>query len=641
MLLNVDHVSFSYGDQQIFQNLTFSIQEHQKLGLIGKNGAGKTTLFNLMTGELLPDNGAVHRNTSIQIGYLKQEQTFESDLSLHDVFLSFFLPLIEIENKMKKIQGKIDHAQGQTQEDAVIELADLQEKYKNMGGYSYPSRIRGVMAGLGLAEEDLNRKINTFSSGQKTKIALGSLLLQEPDLLLLDEPTNYLDIHSLNWLENMLRNYPKSFVVISHDRYLLDHVCTSISEIQNHNIVHYKGNYSSFRLKKKKADAAYQKKVASYQEEIKHQEAIISKLRGNFTTKNTKRAKSREKNLEKMKNEYSHFSKSDENNNLHLSLKPSVRSSNDVLKIKQLSKSFDNLSLYQNLNLEIFRGDRIGIIGANGAGKSTLLKIIKRELLPDSGRLIFGENVHIGYYSQESEETFSDPSGTLIDALRTVNIKLSDGEIRNILAQFMFRNDDVFKSVNELSGGEKSRLRLAMLMISQANLLLLDEPTNHIDMDTKEILEDALIHYSGTIITVSHDRYFLNKIATRIVSISSDQILDLPGNYDDYRLYCSTHTQNDETTTHTSIKSKDQKNKTQHEQQKKIRNQKKDLEKIEKHLDKLTLQLKEIEKNMGDTHFYEDPQKAEQGMQQYAQIKKDIAALTQQWEELAMKLENN
>ncbi|MCH4072880.1 ribosomal protection-like ABC-F family protein [Pseudoramibacter sp.] len=641
MLLNVDHVSFSYGDQQIFQNLTFSIQEHQKLGLIGKNGAGKTTLFNLMTGELLPDNGAVHRNTSIQIGYLKQEQTFESDLSLHDVFLSFFLPLIEIENKMKKIQGKIDHAQGQTQEDAVIELADLQEKYKNMGGYSYPSRIRGVMAGLGLAEEDLNRKINTFSSGQKTKIALGSLLLQEPDLLLLDEPTNYLDIHSLNWLENMLRNYPKSFVVISHDRYLLDHVCTSISEIQNHNIVHYKGNYSSFRLKKKKADAAYQKKVASYQEEIKHQEAIISKLRGNFTTKNTKRAKSREKNLEKMKNEYSHFSKSDENNNLHLSLKPSVRSSNDVLKIKQLSKSFDNLSLYQNLNLEIFRGDRIGIIGANGAGKSTLLKIIKRELLPDSGRLIFGENVHIGYYSQESEETFSDPSGTLIDALRTVNIKLSDGEIRNILAQFMFRNDDVFKPVNELSGGEKSRLRLAMLMISQANLLLLDEPTNHIDMDTKEILEDALIHYSGTIITVSHDRYFLNKIATRIVSISSDQILDLPGNYDDYRLYCSTHTQNDETTTHTSIKSKDQKNKTQHEQQKKIRNQKKDLEKIEKHLDKLTLQLKEIEKNMGDTHFYEDPQKAEQGMQQYAQIKKDIAALTQQWEELAMKLENN
>jgi ATP-binding cassette subfamily F protein 3 len=640
MLLNVDHVSFSYGDQQIFQNLTFSIQEHQKLGLIGKNGAGKTTLFNLMTGELLPDNGAVHRNTSIQIGYLKQEQTFESDSTLHDVFLSFFLPLIEIENKIKKIQVKIDHSQGQTQEDAVIELANLQEKYKNMGGYSYPSRIRGVMAGLGLPEEDLDRKINTFSSGQKTKIALGSLLLQEPDLLLLDEPTNYLDIHSLNWLENMLRNYPKSFVVISHDRYLLDHVCTSISEIQNHNIIHYKGNYSSFRLKKKKADAAYQKKLASYQEEIKHQEAIISKLRGNYTTKNTKRAKSREKNLEKIKNEYNHFSKSDENNNLHLSLKPSVRSSNDVLKIKQLSKSFDDLLLYQNLNLEIFRGDRIGIIGANGAGKSTLLKIIKRELLPDSGRLIFGENVHIGYYSQESKETFSDPSGTLIDALRTVNIKLSDGEIRNILARFMFRNDDVFKPVNELSGGEKSRLRLAMLMISQANLLLLDEPTNHIDMDTKEILEDALIHYSGTIITVSHDRYFLNKIATRIVSISPDQILDLPGNYDDYRLFCSTHTQNDKIQ-HASIKSKDQENKTQHEQQKKIRNQKKDLEKIEKHLDKLTLQLKGIEKDMGEAHFYEDPKKAEQGMQQYGQIKKDIAALTQQWEELAMKLENN
>lgn len=640
MLVNVDHVSFGYGDQQIFQNLTFSIQERQKLGLIGKNGAGKTTLFKLLTGELLPDNGSVHRNTSIQIGYLKQEQPFESDSTLHEVFLSFFLPLINIEKKIKQLQVKIDHTQGQPQKEAVIQLGNLQEQYKNMGGYAYPSRIRGVVAGLGLTEKDLERKINTFSSGQKTKIALGSLLLQEPDLLLLDEPTNYLDIHSLNWLENVLRNYPNSFVVISHDRYLLDHVCTSISEIQNHNIIHYNGNYSSFRLKKKKADIAYQKKVASYQKEIKHQEAIISKLRGNFTTKNTKRAKSREKNLEKIRDEFSQFAKSSDNNNLHLSLTPSVQSSNDVLKIKQLSKSFGHLSLYNNLNLEIFRGDRVGIIGANGAGKSTLLKIIKRELLPDSGRLKFGENVHIGYYTQESKDTFSDPSGSLIDALRTVNIKLSDGEIRNILAQFMFRNDEVFKPVNELSGGEKSRLRLAMLMISQANLLLLDEPTNHIDMDTKEILEDALIHYTGTVIMVSHDRYFLNKVATRIVSVSSDHILDLPGNYDDYRLFCSTHTQNNKNTL-SSVNIKEQKNKTQHERQKKIRNQKKDLEKIEKQLDALTLQLQDIEKSMSDVHFYDDPKKAEQSMQQYSHLKKDIAALTEQWEDLALKLENN
>lgn len=640
MLVNVDHVSFGYGDQQIFKNLTFSIQERQKLGLIGKNGAGKTTLFKLLTGELLPDNGSVHRNTSIQIGYLKQEQPFESDSTLHEVFLSFFLPLINIEKKIKQLQVKIDHTQGQTQKDAVIQLGNLQEQYKNMGGYAYPSRIRGVVAGLGLTEKDLERKINTFSSGQKTKIALGSLLLQEPDLLLLDEPTNYLDIHSLNWLENILRNYPNSFVVISHDRYLLDHVCTSISEIQNQNIIHYNGNYSSFRLKKKKADIAYQKKVASYQKEIKHQEAIISKLRGNFTTKNTKRAKSREKNLEKIRDEFSQFAKSSDNNNLHLSLTPSIQSSNDVLKIKQLSKSFGHLSLYNNLNLEIFRGDRVGIIGANGAGKSTLLKIIKRELLPDSGRLKFGENVHIGYYTQESKDTFSDPSGSLIDALRTVNIKLSDGEIRNILAQFMFKNDEVFKPVNELSGGEKSRLRLAMLMISQANLLLLDEPTNHIDMDTKEILEDALIHYTGTVIMVSHDRYFLNKVATRIVSVSSDHILDLPGNYDDYRLFCSTHTQNNKNTL-SSVNIKEQKNKTQHERQKKIRNQKKDLEKIEKQLDALTLQLQDIEKSMSDVHFYNDPKKAEQSMQQYSHLKKDIAALTEQWEDLALKLENN
>lgn len=641
MLLNADHICFGYGEHQIFNDLTFSVSEHQKLGLIGQNGSGKTTLFKLITHELSPDSGNMYYHSSIQIGYLKQEQIFNSDLTLHEVFLSYFQSLIELEQEMNQLQKTIDCTDGEEQESAVLKLGELQETYKNNGGYAYPSRIRGVVAGLGFNDDDLKRKINTFSSGQRTRIALGSLLLQEPDLLLLDEPTNYLDIRSLNWLESYLKNYPNTFIVISHDRYLLDCVCTSISEIRNKKLLHFEGNYTSYLSKKKKHDQAEQKKFEQIQKEIDREEAIISKLRGNFTTKNTKRAKSREKKLEKIKSDYSssHYHYPSEKHDFHFSLSPSVRSSDDVLKIKHLSKSFDQLSLYSDLNIDVFRGDRIGIIGPNGTGKSTLLKIIKRELLPDTGRLVFGENVHIGYYSQEADDTLSNHSETLIDALRTVNIKLSDGEIRNILAQFMFRNDEVFKTVNELSGGEKSRLRLAMLMISQANLLLLDEPTNHIDMDTKEILENALLNYEGTIITVSHDRYFLNKIATRILSISQNQILDIPGNYDDYLMYCSTHQNSQEKKSSPVHTEKQQNNKNQHAIQKQIRNQKKELQKIEDQIDMLSKQVKQIEAEMNQPQFYDNQKTADQKIADYSQLKEQISKLTDQWEDLAIKLD--
>ena len=639
MLLNADHICFGYGEHQIFNGLTFSIKEHQKLGLIGQNGSGKTTLFKLITHELSPDSGKIYYHTSSQIGYLKQEQIFNSDLTLQEVFLSYFQSLIELEKEMHILQETIDCVDGKEQETAVIKLGELQETYKNNGGYAYPSRIRGVVAGLGFNDDDLNRKINTFSSGQRTRIALGSLLLQEPDLLLLDEPTNYLDIQSLNWLENYLKNYPNAFIVISHDRYLLDSVCTSISEIQNEKLIHFEGNYTSYLDKKKKHDQAEQKKIEQVQKEIDREEAIISKLRGNFTTKNTKRAKSREKKLDKIKNDYSNMRSFSENFDFHFSLSPSVRSSDDVLKIKHLSKSFDQLSLYSDLNIDVFRGDRIGIIGPNGTGKSTLLKIIKRELLPDSGRLVFGENVHIGYYSQEADDTLSNHSETLIDALRTVNIKLSDGEIRNILAQFMFRNDAVFKTVTELSGGEKSRLRLAMLMISQANLLLLDEPTNHIDMDTKEILENALMNYEGTIITVSHDRYFLNKVATRILSISPSHIFDLPGNYDDYLMYRTTHQHMQEKKSSRIHSEKQQDNKNQHAIQKQIRNQKKELQKLENQIDILSEQIKQIELEMNQPQFYNNQETADQKIADYSQLKEKISKLTEQWEDLAIKLD--
>lgn len=529
MILACNHIQKAFADEPILTDATFHINEQECAAVVGINGAGKTTLLRIITGELDADAGEVVRAKDTITGYLPQQQGYQSENTIYEELLSVKADVIEMDRQLRTLEQEISRTEGGALEKLLDRYHRLQTAFEAGDGYSYKSKVLGVINGLGFGGDAMHQVINQLSGGQKTRVALGRLLLMEPDLLLLDEPTNHLDLASIRWLENYLMNYKGSILVVSHDRYFLDRIADKIVEIDSGRITSFTGNYSSYSKKKAALRETLIKQYYNQQQEIRHQEAVIEKLRSFNREKSIKRAESREKMLDKIERleKPAEFEKT-----MSFSLTPSCISGNDVLHVEGFAKSFGRNHLFQDVSFDIRRGERVAILGQNGTGKTTLLKMIQGMEPTDSGISITGTNVEIGYYDQEHQVLHEDK--TIFEEIQDDYPDLNHTAIRNVLAAFLFTGDDVFKPVRLLSGGERGRVSLARLMLSQANFLLLDEPTNHLDITSKEILETALNNYTGTVLYVSHDRYFIDRTATRILDLTGHKLLSYNGNYSYY-----------------------------------------------------------------------------------------------------------
>lgn len=529
MILACNNISKSFGTDIILEQISFHINEREKAAIVGINGAGKSTLFKIIVGELPADTGEVTWAKGTRVGYLSQHQDLTSENTIYDEVLSVKADLIRMEERIRELELAMKEASGEELSRMLTTYTNLNHSFELQNGYAYKSEVIGVLKGLGFTQEEFEKKVTTLSGGQKTRVALGKLLLSTPDIILLDEPTNHLDMTSIAWLETFLQNYNGAVVIIAHDRYFLDRIVTKIIELDNTHAQTFQGNYSDYAVKK---EALRQEQIHHYlsqQKEIKHQEEVIAKLRSFNREKSIKRAESREKMLDKMERvEKPVELKAD----MNIHLIPRTVSGNDVLTVKGLSKAFGNNLLFENLDFEIKRGERVAIIGNNGTGKTTILKLLNGLIAADSGEIKLGAKVHIGYYDQEHQVLHMEK--TLFEEIQDTYPNLDNTTVRNVLAAFLFTGDDVFKQVKELSGGERGRVSLAKLMLSEANFLILDEPTNHLDITSKEILEHALLNYTGTILYVSHDRYFINRTATRILDLRGGMLLNYIGNYDYY-----------------------------------------------------------------------------------------------------------
>jgi len=529
MILACNHLSKAFALQTIINDATFHLEEREKAAIVGINGAGKSTLLKLIVGELAPDQGEVILAKGKTLGYLAQHQDVTSEASVYETMLEVKREVITLEEHIRTMEQKMTTLSGDALKELMEAYARAMERFEQMGGYAWKSEIIGVLKGLGFSEIDYDRPVCTLSGGQKTRVFLGRLLLSRPDVLLLDEPTNHLDMNSIAWLETFLINYPGSVLIVAHDRYFLDRVVTKIFEIEQGTVMTFKGNYSAYAEKKRQLFDARMRQYLNQQAEIKHQEEVIAKLKSFNREKSIKRAESREKMLSKIEV----LDKPQEvDASMHITLTPNVISGNDVLMAENLSMSFPGRPLFSKVNLDIKRGERVAIIGDNGTGKTTLLKLITGTLPADSGKLTLGAKVHVGYYDQEHQVLHMEK--TLFQELSDAYPTMTNTEIRNILAAFLFTGDDVFKRIGDLSGGERGRVSLAKLMLSECNFLILDEPTNHLDITSREILENALSHYTGTVLFVSHDRYFINQTATRILELTNQTFVNYIGNYDYY-----------------------------------------------------------------------------------------------------------
>ncbi len=528
MILACNNISKMFGTNEILKNVSFHINDREKVAIVGINGAGKSTLLKIIMGELHAEEGDVILSKGSTIGYLAQHQNLSSNNSIYEEMLTVKQDIIDLDQKIRSLELEMKHHEGSTLEQLLNQYTRLTHEFEAKNGYAYQSEVTGILKGLGFLEEEFDKKLNTLSGGQKTRIALGKLLLSKPDLILLDEPTNHLDLLSIAWLETFLINYNGAVIVVAHDRYFLDKVVTKVIEVDHSKAQSYEGNYTIYVEKKAMLQNALRKQYQNQQKEIKHQEEVITKLRSFNREKSIRRAESREKMLDKIER----VDKPTEDSQIHFSLEPRIVSGNDVLTISGLSKSYGDLQLFSDLSFEIKRGEKVAIIGNNGTGKTTILKIINEQVAADGGEVRLGTKVHIGYYDQEHQVL--NPEKTLFDELQDEYPYLDNTAIRNILAAFLFTEDDVFKRIKDISGGERGRVSLAKLMLSEANLLILDEPTNHLDITSKEILENALNNYSGTVLYVSHDRYFINKTATRILDLTEQTLLNYIGNYDYY-----------------------------------------------------------------------------------------------------------
>lgn len=635
MILACQNIEKSFDGVTILQDASFHIEEREKAALVGINGAGKSTLFRIIVGELTPDNGQVILAKGKTLGYLAQHQEMENQLTIYDCLLQVKQHILDMEIRMREMEAEMKHTTGEALTKLMDSYSRLTHEFEMENGYAYKSELTGVLKGLGFHEEDFQKQVSTLSGGQKTRVALGRLLLSKPDIILLDEPTNHLDMDSIAWLETYLLNYPGAVFIVSHDRYFLDKVATKIVEIDNGKVSSFTGNYSAYSEKKALIRKAAYQAYLNQQQEIKHQEEVIAKLKSFNREKSIRRAESREKMLDKMEV----LEKPIEiDNSMKISLKPRITSGNDVLTVEGLGKSFPPLTLFEDLNFSIKRGERVAIIGNNGTGKTTILKILNQIVPADTGCFHLGSKVHIGYYDQEHHVLHNEK--TIFEEISDDFPKLTNTEIRNLLAAFLFTGDDVFKPIQALSGGEKGRVSLAKLMLSEANFLILDEPTNHLDITSKEILEEALSNYEGTVLYVSHDRYFINKTATRILDLTNQKLVNYIGNYDYYlekkeeltQIYAP-DMQEAPAETKTSAVKLDWKQ--QKEEQARLRKKENDLKKTEAMIEELETRDSEIDEEMAKPEVATNVAECVRLSKEKAEIAQKLEELYEKWEELA------
>ncbi len=629
-------------ENQVLKNVSFHIEDHEKAAIVGINGAGKTTLLRIIVGEMTPDDGQVVLAKDKTLGYLAQNSTVDTSHTIYEELLSVKADLLRLEEKIRECENNMKHADGDALEDLMKQYTSLTHAFETGGGYLYRSELVGVLKGLGFTEDEFSKPVATLSGGQKTRVALGRLLLQNPDLIILDEPTNHLDMNSIAWLETYLLNYKGAVLIVSHDRYFLDRIAGKVIEIDQSKATTFMGNYSDYAVKKEQLRVAAWNAYMNQQREIKHQEEVIEKLKSFNREKSIKRAESREKMLDKIE---VIEKPSEVRTDMKLTLTPRILSGNDVLTVEHLSKSFDSHKLFTDVNFEIKRGEHVAIIGDNGSGKTTLLKILNGLVPADQGTFRLGSNVEIGYYDQEHHVLHSEK--TLFEEISDDYPYLNNTQIRNVLAAFLFTGEDVFKRISDLSGGERGRVSLAKLVLSNANFLILDEPTNHLDIMSKEILEDALNGYEGTILYVSHDRYFINRTAHRILDLTEGQFVSYVGNYDYYLEKHDTvmaaieanAPQNADADSAVAAKAAESEVKldwkAQKEEQARLRKKENDLKKCEEKIAELEARISEIDTEMSDPAIGTQVAKLQELSKEQTSCQKQLEKLYEQWEELA------
>ncbi len=640
MILSCQNISKSFIEHTVLNQVSFHIEDYEKAAIVGINGAGKTTLLRILIGESSPDEGTVTVAKDKTIGYLAQNGAVDNDRTIYEELLSVKQEMVNLEHKLRETEHAMKNVSGDALEPLLKRYSDLTHAFETGDGYTYRSELIGVLKGLGFAEDDFQKSIATLSGGQKTRVALGRLLLQKPDLIILDEPTNHLDLNSIAWLETYLMNYKGAVLIVSHDRFFLDRIATKIIELDQGRSTVFQGNYSAYAVKKEQLRAAAWNAYLNQQREIRHQEEVIDKLRSFNREKSIKRAESREKMLDKIE---VLDKPSGQRSDMRLTLTPYRTSGNDVLTVEGLSKSFGEQLLFENVSFEIKRGEHVAIIGDNGTGKTTLLKILNDLLPADHGTFRLGTNVEIGYYDQEHHVLHSEKN--LFDEISDDYPYLTNTEIRNTLAAFLFTGEEVFKRIGDLSGGERGRVSLAKLMLSEANFLILDEPTNHLDIVSKEILEDALNGYEGTVLYVSHDRYFINRTAHRILDLTAHQFVNYIGNYDYYlekrevqmaALEAGAGQSANAPAAASAPLSENKADwKAQKEEQARQRKKENDLKKCEAKIEELENRLAEIDAEMSDPAIGTQVLKLQELSGEQAEISHSLEVLYQEWEILA------
>ena len=634
MILSCQNISKSFLDDWVLKNISFFIEDHEKAAIVGINGAGKSTLLKIIVGEMSSDDGQVILAKGKTIGYLAQNSSFREDCSIYEELLSVKKELIVLEQKIRETEESMKGADENALSHYMEEYTLLTHRFETNGGYLYKSEINGVLKGLGFSEEEFDKKVSELSGGQKTRVALGRLLLQSPDLIILDEPTNHLDLKSIAWLENYLKNYKGAVLLVSHDRFFIDRLATKIIEIEQGISTVFSGSYTDYAAKKEQLRIAKWNAYLNQQKEIRHQEEVIEKLRSYNREKSIKRAESREKMLDKIE---VLEKPTEEKSEMRLLLTPAILSGNDVLTVEDLSKSFGSRILFSHLSFQLKRGEHVAIIGDNGTGKTTILKIINHILDADSGSVRTGANVQIGYYDQEHHVLHDDK--TLFQEISDEYPSLTNTKIRNLLAAFLFTGDDVMKRISDLSGGEKGRVSLAKLMLSNANFLILDEPTNHLDIMSKEILEDALNQYSGTVLYVSHDRYFMNRTAHRILELSDGRLTNYLGNYDYYLMKKEQVISKDANKVPISNPVSESVSKTDWKQQKEEqankRKKENDLKKWEAKIDELEKEKESLTERMYDPSIATDVEKLQKISEKLKETEQKLEEAYEEWERLA------
>lgn len=633
ILMTVQGVSKSFGMKSVLKDISLTLQQGARMGLIGVNGSGKSTLFRLIAGQMEPDEGTISLMRGTRVGMLTQEADIQSDLTVREELSRVFEPVREMERRLRALEEEMaqKHEDEAELDRLSREYARLTDRFEDAGGYEWPSRIQGVLAGLGFAKGREDQPASVLSGGEKTRLCLARLLLTQPDLLMLDEPTNHLDLSSIQWLEDTLKKYRGTVLIISHDRYFMNSVCDCMAEISMRRLVQYEGNYDQFTVKRQ---ADIERQIREYklqQAEIARQQAIIQRYRMYNREKSIRAAESREKRLEKMER----LERPVDEQHVRFSFEARRRTGDDVLKVRGLAKSFEGRRLFENFDLHLRAGDRVAIIGPNGVGKSTLLNIIARKLKADAGEVEFGANVDLGYYEQH--QTGLDPEKDVLNELWDAFPRLDLDRVRSVLALFLFTGDDVYKKISMLSGGEKGRVSLCKLMLKRDNLLLLDEPTNHLDMDSREVLEGALEDFDGTILTVSHDRYFINRVADRIIEMRPDGVKEYLGNYDDYlekkrREEAGLEDAAASGMTKTQLDKQRRRERLLREGKKALEKQ---LEAAEARIADAEKEIQDLEARMADPELYQRPDEARETARRHAELQAGMDALYEEWEALS------